>query len=1067
MRVLGLDVGIASIGWALIEIDDIGYEEGARGEILAAGVWKFEPPEEKTQNGSRLKSEIRRNFRSQRRVLRRRRQRMNEVRRVFARHELLPRDDRDALKQPGLDPWKLRTEALERALRPVEFAVALGHIARHRGFKSNAKDVKSAQAASSNSAMSKAFAATQDKLARFRTPAHMLCADESFLVSGTSVRRLRNRDGDHSRTQLREDLLSEATALFRAQARLRAEHATTQFEEEFTKAAFFQRPLQDSEHMVGRCLFELDQKRSPKHGYSYERFRCLCRLRNLTLVEGRKTRFLSASEMNVAMLDFGADAKFTYAVLREKLGLPASVSFAGVPIEEEKRLDFVVRSGAAAAGTHKLKSLISDALGETTWRDLLASPERLDRIAEVVSFRNRYDLIRRDLVASCFDEALMRTIETAAKDGGLDLFAGAGHVSAKAARNIIPALMQGLTYDKACARAGYDHAASRARHAFDVGVFGKEALARILSEKRVSPELVDSPTARKALIEALKQVKAVVEIHGVPDYIHVELARDVGKSIEQRREIARRNEARGRRRDELIERFAREVGRAPRGGASGEEDLSRFELWLEQGGRCIYSNADIDASQLVAGDNSVQIDHILPWSRFGDDSYSNKSLCLTRANQDKKGRTPFEWFCADRGPKEWEAFIARVDSLRIDGFKKRNYKLRDAEDAADKFRARNLNDTRWTSRLLAEALKQLYPKVEKNAKGEKIRRVFARPGALTDRLRKAFGLQWIKKNEKGERIRDDRHHALDAIIVAATTESMLNRATRQIQRKEREGLPFELTEIFPPWMGFREACLDALERVFVACAERKRARGKAHDATFRQVATRDGERKVYERKIVADIKIADLERIKDPDRNIAIARALRAWIEAGKPAGEPPRSPKGDPIGKIRLAAKNKVNILLNTGNPNRPATVDRGDMARVDVFRKPNAKGVFQYFLVPIYPHEIATLAAPPMRAVQGGTEEENWPRIDSSYEFMWSMTSMALLEVSRSEGEVVRGYFRSLDRNTGALTISTASGALPVKMRIGTRTLLGLKKLHVDRLGRVHKVERERRTWRGKVWD
>ena len=102
--------------------------------------------------------------------------------------------------------------------------------------------------------------------------------------------------------------------------------------------------------------------------------------------------------------------------------------------------------------------------------------------------------------------------------------------------------------------------------------------------------------------------------------------------------------------------------------------------------------------------------------------------------------------------------------------------------------------------------------------------------------------------------------------------------------------------------------------------------------------------------MVADIKIADLERIKDPDRNIATVRALRAWIEAGKPAAEPPRSPKGDPIRKIRLAAKSKVNILLNTGNPNRPAAVDRGDMARVDVFRKPSAKGVFQYFLVPIY---------------------------------------------------------------------------------------------------------------------
>ena len=146
---------------------------------------------------------------------------------------------------------------------------------------------------------------------------------------------------------------------------------------------------------------------------------------------------------------------------------------------------------------------------------------------------------------------------------------------------------------------------------------------------------------------------------------------------------------------------------------------------------------------------------------------------------------------------------------------------------------------------------------------------------------------------------------------------------------------------------------------------------------------------------------------------------------------------------------------------------IDSARHSCLSLIKAPNAKGVFQYFLVPIYPHEIAMLAAPPMRAVQGGTEEENWPRIDSSYEFMWSMTSMTLVEVSRSDSEIIRCYFRSLDRNTGALTVSTVSGALPVKMRIGTRTLFGLTKLHVDRLGRVHKVERERRTWRGKVCD
>ncbi len=766
MRVIGLDGGIASVGWSLIEIDNIGEDAGTRGRIVDAGVWMFDPPEEKSQSGSKLKSEIRGNFRSRRRVLRRRRQRMNEIRRIFARRGLLSRDDRDALKQPGLDPWRLRTEALDRQLGPVEFAAALGHIARHRGFKSNAKSVEAAAATPANSGMKKAFAATRQKLARYQTPAQMLCADEGFLVAGTPVRRLRNRADDYSRTQLRADMEGEARALFSAQARLRADHATTEFETEFTRAAFFQRPLQEGARMVGRCPFEPDQKRAAKRGYSHELFRCLTRLRNLTLLEAGEERKLSTGEIVAAVEDFGSRAKYTFAALRDRLRLPRSMAFAGVASDDENTRDFVARSSEAAAGTHRLRSVITAALGESAWAALLSSRERLDRLAEIVSFHDKSLSIRAALLQDGFDEALAGVVAAAAAAGALDIFAGAGHLSAKALRNIIPGLVGGVSYAAACARAGYDHTISRERRAFDVGVRGKEALSIMLSQERVSRELVGSPTVRKALIEALKQVKAVVETYGIPDFIHVELARDVGKSVEARREIARRIEARSKQKDELRQLFADAMGRAPREGRGGGEELSRFELWREQNGRCLYSGARIDAFQLIAGNNSVQIDHILPWSRFGDDSNANKTLCLTQANQEKKGRTPFEWFRAEKSPREWEEFVARVDGAGIAGFKNRNYKLVNAERAVEKFRARNLNDTRWTCRLLAEALTQLYPASEGNG----TRRVFARPGALTDRLRKAFGLQWIKKDEHGERMADDRHHALDAIIVAATTE---------------------------------------------------------------------------------------------------------------------------------------------------------------------------------------------------------------------------------------------------------------------------------------------------------
>lgn len=1073
MRVLGLDVGIASVGWAMIEID----ENQSDGGIIGAGTWMFDPPEEKSQAGTKLKSEARRTFRGQRRVIRRRRQRMNEVRRILARHGLLPSADRDALKQPGLDPWKLRAAGLDRVLTPVELAVALGHIARRRGFKSNAKGgAKSTDAADETSKMKKAVAGTQEKLARYETPARMLSEDDSFVVPGTNVRRFRNRDGDYSRSLLRADLASEARTLFRAQRRLQSGCATEALEHEFMdetreNTAFFQRQLQDSEKMVGSCPFEVDQKRAAKHGYSFERFRFLSRLNNLKLREGREERGLTVDEIRTAAADFGAAATFSFGALRKKLKLPDTTMFVGVKAEEEKK-DVVGRTdkGKAAAGTYKLRRAIIDNLGEMAWGALVGSPERLDKIAEIVSFRDDLDSIRKGLSEAGFDEALVAVLVQAASGGALDVFTGAGHISAKAARNIIPGLLQGLTYDKACAQAGYDHTASRERHAFDVGAGGKEALARILSQERISRELVGSPTARKALIEAVKQVKAIVEKHGVPDCIHVELARDVGKSIEERGEIERGIEKRNKEKDRLRGLFAEDVGRAPQDGDRGKEELLRYELWREQQGRCLYSGAAINPTHLVAGDNSVQVDHILPWSRFGDDSFHNKTLCTAKANQDKKGRTPFEWFDADKTPLEWDAFVAGVEAIpSIKGFKKRNYKLKDAEEAAKKFRPRNLNDTRWTCRLLAEALKQMYPPDERSEKDEDkvVRRVRARPGQLTDKLRRAWGLQALKKNEKGERIPDDRHHALDAIVVAATSEPLLQRATREVQDIERKGLHYDLTKnVTPPWEGFRAQTIEAVEKVFVARAERRRARGKAHGATIRHIAVRDGEQKVYERKKVGDLKLSDLERVKDADRNAPLIESLRKWIEADKPKDNPPLSPKGDPISKVRLVTKGKVNISMDTGNPDRLATVDRGEMARVDVFRKANRRGKYEYFLVPIYPHEIADKKkGPPMRAVQGGGDDDKWPLIDSTYEFLWSMNQMTLIEITKSDGEVIQSYFRSLDRNTGAITVSDICDSTATRKGIGTRTLLVFKKLQVDRLGRISEVQRELRTWRGKV--
>jgi CRISPR-associated endonuclease Csn1 len=206
MRVVGVDGGIASIGWAVLDIDH------AEMTIVAAGVRTFDAPE--TDKERTPTNALRRQHRGQRRVIRRRRQRMAQIRALFAEHGLVPEADTQALAL-GLDPWLLRAEGLDRALKGPELAVALGHIARHRGFRSNAKREHGANAADETSKMKKAIEKTRERLGQWKTVGQMFAADPDF------AGRKRNRGGDFTRSMLRSDQEDEVRVLFAAQRKFR------------------------------------------------------------------------------------------------------------------------------------------------------------------------------------------------------------------------------------------------------------------------------------------------------------------------------------------------------------------------------------------------------------------------------------------------------------------------------------------------------------------------------------------------------------------------------------------------------------------------------------------------------------------------------------------------------------------------------------------------------------------------------------------------------------------------------------------------------------------------------
>lgn len=1099
----GIDLGIASCGWAVLEKDPTkNTPDGETASvILAAGSWMFDAPEDsKTRVPT---NQIRRSNRLMRRVIRRRRIRMREIRNLFYLNGLLPSNQLDALKLPGVDPWEQRARGLDQPLTAEEFAVALGHIAKHRGFASAAKRQDS-NATSDDKKMLKAMEKTEEMLARYRTVGEMFARDDTFRL------RRRNREGIFDRTVSRSDLAHEVKKLFETQRRLQQSFATAELEQQFTNIAFFQRPMQDSVNLVGQCRFEPEEKRCAKFSPSYERFRLLCRLINLRIVQGGQVRKLSPAEIAIVTSEAGKTKKLTFKKLRKLLNLTDNEKFDGITTDNEEH-DVVARTGSSAPATKIFRKL----LGETSWQNLHNNFEQLDAIAFVISFYETTERIDEKLAELNLAPELYNGVKYGLENNLFSDFKGAGHLSAKACRRLLPFLEEGKRYDEACQCAGYNHSDTSWSNTGQI--CNKQQLIDVKNE---IADAIANPVVRKSFGEAMKQLWAMKNRFGLPGAIHIELARDLGKSVDERRaiekDIAKRTSQR--------EKDRKAVQELLNLNSVDGTTLLRYQLWKEQCGKCLYSGKPITPLQLISTDNSVQIDHILPWSRFGDDSYHNKTLCLTSENQKKKGRTPFEWFQQDQ-PQQWEIFLRRIETnSNLHRQKIRHLSLVNAKEKQEKFRSRNLNDTRYASRVFAEAAKLFYPAGERQEKNGK-RRVFTRPGALTSSLRGAWGLESLKKVD-GKRVDDARHHAIDAIVVAAIGEGEMQRLTRWYQHKERTS---ERLRIDPPWETFRHDVLEIYQRILVARPERRRARGEGHEAKIKQLRQTNGQLEYFERKAIKDLKLQDLDRMKDRERNSKLFTILKSWverkeikdwledqkketeandskkqkdgkrvaiimrdlvdrkalegvtvadleilrdgrsnsklvtilqhwIESGQPLDDLPRSPKGDVITKVRLISNDKPGVDVRGGH------AGRGKLVRIDIFSKPNKKGADGWYAVPIYNHQIADkkrYPAPPNQYAVAHKDETDWPMVDGTFTFRFSLYSNSYIRIIEKTGAVIEGYYNNFDRSGARISINAANDS--AMKRFGLKTLKSVEKFTVDRFGQLTKVGNEKRTWHG----
>ena len=1085
---LGLDIGIASVGWAVL----------SKTRIVDIGVRCFDKAET-AKEGESLNL-ARRHARLLRRRLYRRSWRMTKLGRMLKQEGLI--DNAAFFKQQpsaSISSWQLRAEGLERLLSAQEWARVIYHLCKHRGFHwaSKAEEVQAeGDAKGEGGRVKKGLADTAAKMAAkgYRSAAEMVLAEFPHAQ--------RNKRGEYDKALSRVLLDQEFALLFEEQRRLGNPYASAEFEQRVRgngdrKSGLFwnQKPAlagDDLLKMLGHCTFEKTEFRAPKASFTAERHVWLTRLNNLRLVVDGASRPLTQDERTVALLLPYQTEQFKYKTLKTALvkagHIPDSARFGGLayPSEAQKEAGKPTAPEDQLVGKlpawHDLRKALSKAGLQDAWQQISVAaldgqPGWLDSIGWVLSVYKDDAEVERELAALELPQA--QAVLPVLLGLRFDKFHA---LSLKALRQIVPHMERGLRYDEAVAQIpAYGHHSQRVV----LGTGTRRYLPSFYKNERSEQgsmmfrddiDVPRNPVVLRALNQARKVVNAVIKKHGSMSAVHIEMARDLSRPLDERREVKKLQEEFRDRNDKARESFESDHGYRPKGIV-----FLKWMLYREQQGKCAYSLGGLDIDRVLNDANYAQIDHALPYSRSYDDSKNNKVLVLTRENQNKGNRTAYEYLTSFAGGEDgdrWRNYAAWVNGNKSYRMAKRNRLLRKnygAEEASG-FKDRNLNDTRYICKFFKNYVEehlQLAPRADGNAN----KRCVVVNGQLTAFLRARWGLSKVRSES-------DRHHALDAAVVAACSHGMVKALADYARNKEvaylREGFPDpETGEIinpeahargvlhFPePWAHFRhelqarlytddpQALREDLQRLgtyaeqdllgvrtlFVSRAVQHRGTPPLHEATIRSAKRLDSA-KSYVRTPLTKLKTAMLPSIiESHGRNKALVEALAERLRVfdddpvkafATPMYKPSAPGKVAPrVVSVKILTTQKNGFLVQSG------VADLGEMLGVDVYKLEEG-----FLIDPIYPTPSAKRVAA--------------KELPKSAVLQFRLTKNELIRVRTSNSTTV-GYFVMYETDGRATLRAHDQPVVDKKFfRRSIASASEIRKLNVDVLGHIYDIE------------
>ena len=517
---IGLDIGIASIGWAVINNDKTRIEN--------LGVRIFKKAEEADGKSLNL---ARREARGTRRRLRRKTVRMKKVKDTFIKYGLITEEElKDLYKitEKSKDVWELRFLGLDQLLERKDWARVLTHIAKRRGYKSNRKtDEEDSEVGKLSKGTKENKKILESK--GYRTIGEMFYKDEKFEKSK------RNKSGEYNNTVLRSMLIDEVKVLFENQRKFGNQYASKEFEKEYLEILTFQKEFMTPElleKMLGKCTFEKQEPRAPKNSYTFERFMLLQKLNNLKIdLKGEKIGLTFNQRKEIINLAY-EQSEVKYSQIGKKLKLPIEMKFVDLSYrvskkkkdkeytEEEIIKEVEDKRFVKLDGWHKIRLELKRIGKEEKFNIIKENPNIQDILADALVRNKTDETIKKYLEDKNIDEILLNSI--------LNInFTKFGHLSYKAMNKIIPQLEKGLSYDKACEEAGYKFKGTSNELQYKLPPISQ--LEEVLN-----------PVVLRSISQTRKVINSIIDLYGSPKAIYIETARELSKSYDERRYIESR-----------------------------------------------------------------------------------------------------------------------------------------------------------------------------------------------------------------------------------------------------------------------------------------------------------------------------------------------------------------------------------------------------------------------------------------------------------------------------------------------------------------------------------------------